>query len=164
MIEGATVSMGGKEWVVPPLSLAQLTVFLPRVQELQIANKQLQALVEIVAAALQRNYPEVTPEQVENILDLGNVSPVLNAILGNFRFPQAQAQPAAVEVGTGEIGHSYAGQLRADGLPDPFPGMGPHTAAPEAPLAAAPTVPPPGPAPAPYETATQWPHLPGARS
>lgn len=152
MIEGATVSMGGKEWVVPPLSLAQLKVFLPRVQGLagmdtaQIADKQLQTLVEIVTAALQRNYPEVTPAQVEDILDLGNASPVLNAILGNFRLTQAQAQP--VEVGEGEL----IGQV------DPQP------APPEAPLAAAPTVPPPGPAPAPYETAAQWPHLPGASS
>ena len=38
-------------------------------------------LVDIVAAALQRNYPEVTPEKVENLLDLGNASVVLNAVL-----------------------------------------------------------------------------------
>src|SRR5271170_5257718 len=38
-------------------------------------------LVEIVAAALQRNYPDISVDIVENLLDLGNAGAVLNAVL-----------------------------------------------------------------------------------
>jgi hypothetical protein len=38
-------------------------------------------LVEIVASALQRNYPDATADVVENLLDLGNASTVLSAVL-----------------------------------------------------------------------------------
>ena len=46
-----------------------------------MGEAQIGVLVEIVAAALQRNYPEATPDMVENLLDLGNASAVLNAVL-----------------------------------------------------------------------------------
>jgi hypothetical protein len=38
-------------------------------------------LVEIITAALQRNYPDASAETVENLLDLGNAGTVLNAVL-----------------------------------------------------------------------------------
>ena len=46
-----------------------------------MGETQIGVLVEIVAAALQRNYPDATAEMVENLLDLGNASAVLNAVL-----------------------------------------------------------------------------------
>ena len=89
MIPGTTIALGGQDWLVPPLSLAQLQRFLPRVQELSAAGQvgaamgpeQLAVLLDIVTAALQRNYPEITSEQVANMLDLGNASTVLAATL-----------------------------------------------------------------------------------
>jgi hypothetical protein len=89
MIPGTTIALGGQDWLVPPLSLAQLQRFLPRVQELSAAGQvgpamgpeQLAVLLDIVTAALQRNYPEITSEQVANMLDLGNARTVLAATL-----------------------------------------------------------------------------------
>ena len=46
-----------------------------------MGEAQINVLIDIVAAALQRNYPEMTPDKVENLLDLGNASAVLNAVL-----------------------------------------------------------------------------------
>ena len=46
-----------------------------------MSEVQIAVLVEIVAAALQRNYPDATAEMVENLLDLGNAGTVLNAVL-----------------------------------------------------------------------------------
>jgi hypothetical protein len=135
MIEGTIIAMGGQEWTVPPLSLAQLREFLPKVQQLSglaagdMGVAQLGMLVEIVTAAMQRNYPDLTPDQVENFLDLGNALPVLTAILGSVRIP----------------------------APEPLP------------VGDTPPLPPVVPLPAhagvePYESTTQWPHLPGASS
>jgi hypothetical protein len=86
MIPGVAVTMGGKEWTVPPLTLGQLRRLMPKVRQLsdisaQMGETQIGVLVEIVSAALQRNYPEVTTEVVESLLDLGNAGSVLNAVL-----------------------------------------------------------------------------------
>jgi len=86
MIPGVAVAMGGQDWLIPPLTLGQLRRLMPKVRQLteigaSMGEAQVGVLVEIVAAALQRNYPDVTAEMVENLLDLGNAISVLNAVL-----------------------------------------------------------------------------------
>jgi hypothetical protein len=86
MIPGVMVAMGGRQWTVPPLTLGQLRRLMPKVRQLteigvQMGETQIGVLIEIVAAALQRNYPEMTADTVENLLDLGNAGTVLNAVL-----------------------------------------------------------------------------------
>jgi hypothetical protein len=86
MLPGVTIAMGGRDWLVPPLTLGQLRRLMPKVRRLtelgaSMDETQISVLVEIVAAALQRNYPEATVDMVENLLDLGNASAVLNAVL-----------------------------------------------------------------------------------
>ena len=86
MIPGLVVAMGGQDWIVPPLTLGQLRRLMPKVRQLteigaSMGEAQITVLIDIVAAALQRNYPEMTPEKVENLLDLGNAGVVLNAVL-----------------------------------------------------------------------------------
>jgi hypothetical protein len=86
MIPGVTITMGGRDWLVPPLTLGQLRRLMPRVRQLteidaSMGEVQIGVLVEIVTAAVQRNYPDATAETVENLLDLGNAGAVLNAVL-----------------------------------------------------------------------------------
>lgn len=86
MIPGVEIAMGGETWLIPPLTLGQLRRLMPKVRQLtevdaSMGEPQIAVLVEIVATALQRNYPDVTFEQVENLLDLGNAGAVLNAVL-----------------------------------------------------------------------------------
>src|ERR1700758_554074 len=86
MIPGVAVAMGGQDWIVPPLTLGQLRRLMPKVRQLteigaSMGEAQINVLIDIVTAALQRNYPETTPGKVENLLDLGNASAVLNAVL-----------------------------------------------------------------------------------
>jgi hypothetical protein len=86
MIDGITVTMGGKEWTIPPLTLGQLRQLMPKVRQLseigeKVGETQIALIVEIVTAALRRNYPEINEELVENLLDLGNAVSVLAAVL-----------------------------------------------------------------------------------
>jgi hypothetical protein len=86
MIPGMPIAMAGQDWLVPPLTLGQLRRLMPKVRELteigaSMGESQIAVLVEIVTAALQRNYPDVTADQVENLLDLGNAGVVLNVVL-----------------------------------------------------------------------------------
>jgi len=86
MIPGVTISLGGRDWIVPPLTLGQLRRLMPKVRQLteidaSMGEVQIGVLVEIIAAALQRNYPNATADTVEDLLDLGNAGTVLNAVL-----------------------------------------------------------------------------------
>src|SRR5690348_4057753 len=107
MIPGVAVAMGDCDWVVPPLTLGQLRRLMPKVRQLteigaSMGETQVAVLVDIVTAALQRNYPELTPERVENLLDLGNAGAVLNAVLtGSGLKPGGTAMGEAVAPGTG---------------------------------------------------------------
>ena len=81
-----------------PLTLGQLRRLMPKVRQLsdisaQMGETQIGVLVDIVAAALQRNYPDITTEIVENLLDLGNASPVLNAVLSGSGLRQPVLPP-----------------------------------------------------------------------
>ncbi len=104
MIPGVTVAMGGRDWTVPPLTLGQLRRLMPKVRQLteigaSMDEAQIGVLVEIVAAALQRNYPEITAEAVESLLDLANAGPVLGAVLtgsGLKARDDPPGEPAAV--------------------------------------------------------------------
>ena len=87
MIEGVDINLGGIVYTVPPLSFKQLRILQPKLDILQqIGNMpsddQLAVVSEIVHMALSRNYPDITLDQVNENLDLGNMKKVLPAILG----------------------------------------------------------------------------------
>lgn len=131
MIPGMAITMGGQEWTVPPLTLGQLRRLMPKVRELseintQMSESQIGVLVEIVSAALQRNYPDITTDIVENLLDLGNAAPVLNAVLTGSGLKTRALQPgeavapergsgamAPISAATGDISMASS-PLRAD--------------------------------------------------
>jgi hypothetical protein len=106
MIPGVAVAMGGQDWIIPPLTLGQLRRLMPQVRQLteigaSMGEAQINVLIDIVTAALQRNYPEATPEKIENLLDLGNASAVLNAVLtGSGLKPGGAAMGEAPALGT----------------------------------------------------------------
>ena len=106
MIPGVAVAMGGQDWIVPPLTLGQLRRLMPKVRQLteigaSMGEAQINVLIDIVTAALQRNYPETTPDKVENLLDLGNAGAVLNAVLtGSGLKPGGAAMGEASAPGT----------------------------------------------------------------
>ena len=121
MIPGVAVAMGGQDWIVPPLTLGQLRRLMPKVRQLteigaSMGEAQINVLIDIVTAALQRNYPETTPDRVENLLDLGNASAVLNAVLtGSGLKPGGAAMGEASAPGTspgaGSPGASLASNM-----------------------------------------------------
>ncbi|MGH7052552.1 MAG: hypothetical protein ACREFA_01845 [Stellaceae bacterium] len=101
MIDGITVRMGGRDWIVAPLTLGQLRRLWPHVQHLGesgagMGEKEVSVVVEIVTAALQRTYPGMTPAKVEELLDLGNAGAVLNAVLTGSGLRPALGEAAAL--------------------------------------------------------------------
>jgi len=114
MIPGVAVGMGGQDWIVPPLTLGQLRRLLPKVRQLteigaSMGEAEIGVLIDIVTVALQRNYPDITSDKIENVLDLGNAGAVLNAVLTG----------SGLEPGVAAVGESAA--------PGASPGAAPAT-------------------------------------
>jgi hypothetical protein len=125
MIPGVEVAMGGQNWLIPPLTLGQLRRLMPKVRQLteigaSMGEPQIGVLVEIVAAALQRNYPEMTMDTVENLLDLGNAGAVLNAVLtGSGLKPRGNPVGEALAVVTPRSSPGMAGDTSTASSPPP---------------------------------------------
>ena len=115
-IPGIIISMAGEDWIVPPLTLGQLRRLMPKIKELKdigagMGSEQIETMSEVVTAAMGRNYPELTADQVENeLLDLGNAGEVLTAILSGSGLRRSGESPAVV---------SSAGQTSMVSLPPP---------------------------------------------
>lgn len=95
MIEGTRITIGGEEYVIPALSFGQIKKLLPKIQILQsvagsLTEEQMNAVAEVVQTALSRNYPDMTIEKVEDILDLSNAPKIIKAILGGSGFVQGE--------------------------------------------------------------------------
>lgn len=86
LLPGVTIRLGGREWTVPPLTLGQLRRLKPEIGQITsnagaLTGEVVDAIIRIVATAMQRNYPELAEEAVGEMLDLGNAGSVLNAVL-----------------------------------------------------------------------------------
>ena len=86
MIDGVKIAMGRVENIVPPLSLKQvrnLSVKLAAITAGTTGEEaQIDAAVDIIHAALTRNYASLTRDQVETDVDLGNIAKLIKAVMG----------------------------------------------------------------------------------
>ncbi|MEO5355456.1 MAG: hypothetical protein H7835_19895 [Magnetococcus sp. XQGC-1] len=82
--DGVTVHFAGSDWVVPALSLGQLKKLMPHFQALQGSNfsvEQIDSSLQVIHAALSRNYPALQLEDVEELVDLASMPILMEAIL-----------------------------------------------------------------------------------
>ena len=82
--EGITVHFSGSDWVVPPLSLGQIKRLMPNfqvLQEGQLSIRLIDSTLQVIHAALSRNYPALQLEDVEELVDLASMPIILDAIM-----------------------------------------------------------------------------------
>lgn len=83
MIDGKHVRMGGKEWTVPPLNFKALKKYGPilntKTPQQLVEEGQ---VVELIHAAMLRNYPDLTVDELEDMLDMGNIMEVTMTVMG----------------------------------------------------------------------------------
>jgi hypothetical protein len=82
---GVPVVVGGEEWIVPALSLRHFREFHKKLFDIGEINsdnlpEKIGERLPIVALAVQRNYPDVTEDQLSDVLDLPTVLAVVRAI------------------------------------------------------------------------------------
>ena len=84
------MTMGGKNWIVPALNFKQIREFLPKLKAIAAvpdiggipSEKNMTVSSGLILAALKRNYPTLTENDVEEMLDLNNVGSLTLAVMG----------------------------------------------------------------------------------
>lgn len=102
MFPGTKVTIGGKDYVIPALSLAQLrNGFLQKIKQHDefVENKSpyeaVQLRGEVVLAALRRNYPDIKDEEILDALDVRSADEGWLAALGVSKVSQVGEDTAA---------------------------------------------------------------------
>lgn len=78
---GVKVESFGNILVFAPLSLGALERLKPQIDQLNAGEVEFGAMIDIAHSSLQRNYPQITREQVGDFVDLGNVQEVMQAVM-----------------------------------------------------------------------------------
>lgn len=82
--KGVKLTLGDRTFVCPPLSLRALQALQERLRAYQ-GGAALAADVSIVAdaayAALIRNYPDITLDDLMDLIDVGNMTEIMEAVM-----------------------------------------------------------------------------------
>lgn len=88
MIEGIKVKIGEREYVIPPLNLKRLKALQAQIEFINsikptevFTEKYYDAMADVVHAAVTRNHPEVSRDEIEEGLDLGNIKAAYHATM-----------------------------------------------------------------------------------
>jgi hypothetical protein len=103
--DGVKIKLGGEDYIVPPLSLRQVKKFQAIIEEQMeqsigaasdgpLNGDQVESMKTVILAALQRNYPELTEDWLEDNIDLGNLISVFVAAMGVNGLKKAAAELA----------------------------------------------------------------------
>ena len=117
MLAGVTKKIGDTDYVIPPLNLRAMRELLPQLKGMgttEATPEDLAVIAKVVHAALVRNYPDMTVERVEDMLDITNVQEVMTAVLGASGLsPKTQAMIARAD--------SLLNGARSTGQSSPLP-------------------------------------------
>lgn len=100
MIEGQSINLGGAERVIPPLNFKALRTLKPELDRFaagsvgadgKFGDDDIDAIVKVAHAALIRNYPDVTLEEVEDWIDFGNMGAVITAVMAQTGMQKTDA-------------------------------------------------------------------------
>lgn len=92
---GAWITFGTEAYRVPPLAFASVQELQGRIAAMQgmtggqPSQDQMDTVVDVVFAAIKRNYPDMPREQIADMLDLQNYQEVLGAVLNIAGFKAA---------------------------------------------------------------------------
>lgn len=100
LIEGVAIKIGAKEFVVPALSFKQLRQLMPKIKGMavvgaEMTDQQMGEVVEVVHAAVSRNYPELNKEYLDENIDMNNVRQIIAAIMGQSGLVKTSGEATA---------------------------------------------------------------------
>jgi len=84
MIEGVEIKLGGETLIVAPMNFKAIKRLAPVIQKIGGSGFRMEDFAEVqevIAASLRRNHPDLTDDFLSENLDLGNVKPILEAVM-----------------------------------------------------------------------------------
>lgn len=89
MIDGKILKIGEKEYIVPPMNFKTLKKVLPKVSSWDKTDFKgpeatmdiISKFSEIILLALQRNYPDLTLDELEEHLTMKEINPIVEIVL-----------------------------------------------------------------------------------
>ena len=107
-IPGTEVTLSGVTLHLAPININQVKALAPVVKKLgEISidtplDEQMEVAVPIVFAAAVRNHPDITEDDLRNLLDMGNFQQAINAAMqiGGYQQAKAGEPQAATSTGT----------------------------------------------------------------
>lgn len=80
---GHSVQLGGATYHVAPLALGAVKRLAGQIQSFQSADlaAQVDVAVQVLHASLVRNHPDLTTEQVEELVDMGNMQSLFGQVM-----------------------------------------------------------------------------------
>jgi hypothetical protein len=105
---GTDVTLGGETYTIPPLTLAALEVLGPKFEALMglreagrmqdlFRPESIATIAELAHACLVRNYPDMTLQDVKELIDLASLPDVFGAIVAQS-VPKDEPHPAPPRV------------------------------------------------------------------
>lgn len=100
-VDGVVFKFGGQDYIVPALNVKGARKHAEAIIGVGVLKPidQLSSIVDITLSAIQRNYPDVTQDFMENWLDLRNMREVFDAVVGQSGFKQSGEAQAAPSTG-----------------------------------------------------------------
>lgn len=101
--EGVRIELGGRAFVMPPLTLKHLRIHGGVIRSLGDlkgipSDQDVDGIVTLIHAALSRNYPELTREEIEDLVDVTNLAPTFQAMVGQSGLTRVAKDAASGEV------------------------------------------------------------------
>ena len=105
LLEGIKVKLAGRDFTVPSLNMKGIRLLGPKLvaltENLQNGAKVMDPgtigdMLEIIHAAMVRNYPELTMDELEDMVDLSNLEPLFSAVCGQSNLKQKDADDPEV--------------------------------------------------------------------
>lgn len=81
--KGVTIVLGGLSLVVPPMSLGALEQMQDRLTSFagEFDKASVSTAIDSLHLCLKRNYPEMSREEVADLIDVGNTNDIMLAVM-----------------------------------------------------------------------------------
>lgn len=99
MNPGIDIELSGTTYTVPPIALGDLERMQDALENYtgKLDAAGIKTVIDATYAALKRNYPELTRDSVANLIDVGNMGDVMEAVMdaSGMRRKEIAARKAA---------------------------------------------------------------------
>lgn len=96
-IAGIPITLGDVERVVPPLNLRALREMQGRIRNFKpgdLSDEAVDTIAKCTFLALKRNYPDITQEEIDEHVDVGNMIEIMEAVMDVSGLKRKKAEEA----------------------------------------------------------------------